>query len=312
MLAELQANIKTIHARIDDTSWDAFTNPDSELAWYVLVGPKLFLFLTIFVFPFFFAIWMSIHEWHMLAAEHQFLGLDNYTRMLVDSRFIDSFVNTVIYTLGLTLSVPIALFLAILINKNIRGSAFYSAAIFVPVVISWVVVSLIWMWIYNPDIGMLNALLEAVGLPTSQWTRGVRTALPSLIIIGIWKTVGFNLVIFLAGLRGLPESYYEAATVAGANSWQKFRYITMPLLKPTTFFVVLVVLITAFREFTPMFVITDGGPVTATHTIVYYFYIVGFERGQMGYASAMAVVLLIVVFVISIIQQRTWGQDVDY
>jgi ABC-type sugar transport system permease subunit len=312
MLSALTTSAKELKNQLSSEHSSSLTDPDSELAWYIVVGPKLFLFLTIFVFPFFFAIWMSLHEWHPLAAEQEFVGLENFYRLAGDGRFIDSLVNTFAYTIGVSLSVPIALFIAILLNKNIRWSEIYAAAIFVPVVVSWVVVSLIWMWIYNPDYGLLNAILSALGLPTLQWTRGVTTALPSLIIIGIWKTVGFNLVIFLAGLRGIPDSYYEAARISGANSWQRFRYITLPLLKPTTFFVVLVTLITAFREFTPMFVITEGGPVTATHTIVFYFYRTGFEYGQMGYASAMAVVLMVIVFTVSLIQQRTWGEDVDY
>lgn len=312
MLSEIHTNFNTFRNRLGGVDLDGLTNPDSEVAWYVLIGPKLFLFLTVFIFPFFFAIWMALHQWHPLAAEQQFIGLDNFYRLANDGRFISSLWNTVIYTVGIALSVPIALFISVLLNKNIRGTKIYSAAIFVPVIVSWVVVSLIWMWIYNPDYGLLNALLDSLGLPQSQWTRGVNTALPSLIIIGIWKTVGFNMVIFLAGLRGIPESYYEAATVAGANSWEQFRYITLPLLKPTMFFIVLVTIITAFREFTPMFVITEGGPATATHTIVFYFYRTGFEYGHMGYASAMAVVLMVIVFAFSIIQQRTWGQDVEY
>lgn len=312
MLSEINVSLHDFRRRLDGLHLDRLTNPDSEAAWYVLIGPKLFLFMAIFVFPFFFAIWMSLHEWHPLAAEHQFVGLENYSQLTADRRFIDSIVNTFLYTIGLALSVPIALFISVLLNKNIRGTKIYSAAIFVPVIVSWVVVSLIWMWIYNPDYGLLNAILSALGLPESRWTRGIRTALPSLIILGIWKTVGFNMVIFVAGLRGIPESYYEAATVAGANSWEQFRYITLPLLKPTMFFVVLVTIINAFREFTPMFVMTEGGPGTATHTIVFYFYRTGFEYGNMGYASAMAVVLMVIVFAFSIIQQRTWGQDVEY
>ncbi|MFB9809132.1 carbohydrate ABC transporter permease [Haladaptatus pallidirubidus] len=195
---------------------------------------------------------------------------------------------------------------------NLRGTKFYSGAIFLPVVTSWVVVSLIWTWLYNPEYGLLNTALGMIGLPQLSWLQSSDTALASIAIMSIWKHIGFNMVIFLAGLKGIPDDFYEAAIVDGANRWERFRYITLPLLKPTTFFVFVVTLIFSFRVYTQVYVMTQGGPVRSTYTIVYYFWQTGFQQFEMGYASAIAVVLFLIVFGLSILQQRTWGDNVEY
>lgn len=288
-------------------------DPDTEIAWWLLVFPKVVLFSAVLLFPFVFAIWISLHEWNPIAQEQTFIGLDNYVRMVDDPVFHNSIVNTIGYAAAMVLvSVPISLGVALLLDTNVRGTGFYSAAIFLPVVTSWVVVSLIWVWIYNPDYGVLNAALSALGLPTFDWLHSTSTSLLSITIMSIWKTVGFNMVIFLAGLRNIPDSYYEAARMDGANAYQRFRYVTLPLLKPTTFFVVLVTLIMSFRLFTQVFVMTDGGPVNSSYSLVFYFYERGFQQFEMGYASAIAVVLFVFVFLFSVLQERTWGDDVEY
>lgn len=284
-----------------------------EAEWFTLVGPKIALFAVIFLIPFVMAIWLSLHEWNPIAAEQPFIGLDNYARLLNDQLFHNAIINTTGYAAALVfVGIPISLFLAVLLDSQIRGTEIYSAAIFLPVVTSWVVVSLIWTFIFNPEFGVLNRALRAVGLPTLQWLRSTDTALASIALMSIWKNIGFNMIIFLAGLRSIPTSYYEAARIDGAGAWQRFRYITLPLLKPTTFFVVVVTMIGSFRLFTQVFVMTDGGPVYSSYSLVFYFYRTGFQDFQMGYASAMAVVLFIVVFVLSVAQQKTWGESVEY
>lgn len=286
----------------------------SDLSWLVFVAPKVLTFALIFILSFLMTIWISLHEYSLLAADNPFIGLDHYVELIFhDSVFRTSVWNTLLYSAGMiVVGVPISLGLAILLNTGVRFSRVYSACIFLPVVTSWVVVSLIWIWLFNPDYGAINALLESIGLPTSQWLQSTRTALAAITLMSIWKHVGFNMVIFLAGLQAIPSSYYEAARVDGANRWQQFRNITLPLLKPTSFFVVVVTLIATFQVFIQMFVMTGGGPVYSTHSIVFYFYIQGFNQFNMGYASAMATILFVIVFVFSLIQFRTWGEDVDY
>lgn len=284
-----------------------------ELTWMSLAVPKLILFGAIFIIPFFMAVWISLHRWNPIVDEKPFVGLSHYEALLTDPIFHTSVINTTMYAVGLVgIGVPIALFLAVLLDKELRGTRFYSGAIFLPVVTSWVVVSLIWTLIFNPDYGAMNQILGAVGLPQLAWLRSTETAMPSIILMSIWKNVGFNMVIFLAGLRSIPDSYYEAARIDGAGPWQRFRYVTLPLLKSTSFFVVVVTMIGSFRLFTQIFVMTEGGPVRSTYSLVFYFYQKGFAQFEMGYASALAVVLFIVVFGLSIVQQYTWGEEVEY
>ncbi|SIR75976.1 carbohydrate ABC transporter membrane protein 1, CUT1 family [Haladaptatus litoreus] len=286
---------------------------DTDLSWYAIVLPKVVLFAAILLVPFLGAFYISLHEWAPLAQSHPFVGLDNYVRLFNDPIFWNAIINTAGYSFALlVIDVPIALGLALLLNMNLRGTKFYSGAIFLPVVTSWVVVSLIWSWLYNPEYGLLNTALGAIGLPQLSWLQSSDTALASIALMSIWKHIGFNMVIFLAGLKGIPDDFYEAAIVDGANRWERFRYITLPLLKPTTFFVVVVTLIFSFRVYTQVYVMTQGGPVRSTYTIVYYFWQTGFQQFEMGYASAIAVVLFLIVFGLSTLQQRTWGDNVEY
>lgn len=289
------------------------SSSETDLTWYAIVLPKVILFAAILLVPFIGAFYISLHEWEPLAQSHPFVGLDNYVRLFNDPVFWEAVINTALYSLALLVfDVPIALGLALLLNMNLRGTKFYSAAIFLPVVTSWVVVSLIWTWLYNPEYGLLNTILGSIGLPQLSWLQSSSTALASIALMSVWKHIGFNMVIFLAGLKGIPDELYEAAIVDGANRWQRFRNITLPLLKPTTFFVVIVTLIFSFRVYTQVFVMTRGGPAQSTYTIVYYFWQMGFQEFEMGYASAIAVVLFLLVFGLSMIQQRTWGDNVEY
>ncbi|MGA9400122.1 carbohydrate ABC transporter permease [Haladaptatus sp.] len=288
-------------------------NADTDLSWYAIVLPKVFIFAAVLLIPFLGAFYVSLHQWEPLARSHPFVGIDNYVRLVQDPIFWDALINTAGYSLALLVfDVPIALGLALLLNMNLRGTKFYSAAIFLPVVTSWVVVSLIWSWIYNPQYGLLNTMLGTIGLPQLSWLQSSKTALASIALMSIWKHIGFNMVIFLAGLKGIPDDLYEAAIIDGANRWERFRYVTLPLLKPTTFFVFVVTLVFSFRVYTQVYVMTNGGPVHSTYTIVYYFWQTGFQQFEMGYASAIAVVLFLLVFGLSVLQQRTWGDDVGY
>ncbi len=288
-------------------------NAYNRWQWYLIILPKLLAFGLIMVVPFVAAVWISLHHWEPLATTHPFIGLKNYEHILGDPVFWLSLRNTLAYSVGLIVfDVPIALGLALLLNKNLRGTKFYSGAIFLPVVTSWVVVSLIWSWLYNPQYGLINAALGAVGLSGLPWLQSSSTALAAIVIMSIWKNAGFNMVIFLAGLRAIPGHFYEAARMDGAGRIARFRYITLPLLKPTSFFVVTVTMIESFRLFTQVYVMTNGGPAQSTYSIVFYFWQQGFQQFNMGYASALAVVLFVIVFVLSLAQQFTWGDHVQY
>lgn len=283
------------------------------IGWFLFPVPKIVAMAAFLILPFLLAFWMSFHEWNPIAASKPFVGLDNYIMMFNDPVFRTAVLNNVVYGLGMVfVSIPISLGLAVLINVGLPGSRFVSASIFAPVVISWVIVSLIWKQIYHPQVGILNVMLRTIGLPTIEWLVGTDTSMLSITIVGIWKNVGFNMVVFLAGLQSIPEHLYEAAKIDGANRFQRFWYITLPQLKPTLFFVLVITIIGSFRLFTPVFVMTDGGPLASSHTIVYYFYDVAFKQFNMGYGSAMAVFLFAVVFGLSIVLQNRFGDQNEY
>lgn len=283
------------------------------IGWFLFSVPKIAAVTLFLVLPFLIAFWMSFHEWNPIAASKPFVGLDNYVRMFNDPVFRNSVINNVFYGFGMiAVSIPISLGLAILINVGLPGSRFFSASIFAPVVISWVIVSLIWKQIYHPSVGILNVTLQTLGLPAVDWLVNTDTSMLSITVVGIWKNVGFNMVVFLAGLQSIPDHLYEASKIDGANRFQRFRYITLPQLKPTLFFVVVITMIGSFRLFAPVFVMTDGGPIASSHTIVYYFYDVAFNGFNMGYGSAMAVFLFVVVFALSVILQDRFGDQNEY
>jgi multiple sugar transport system permease protein len=230
--------------------------------------------------------------------------------MLDQPLFWKSMAQTGIFILGLVpLRMAIALGLALLLNQKIGGLAFYRALYFTPVVTSMVAVSIVWLWIFDPSWGVANWILESFGLPPSQWLSDPNSALPSLIVMTIWKTVGFEMVIYLAGLQGIPASLYEAAAIDGAGRWRQFRHITLPLLTPTTFFILVTAVIGAAQIFDQVFVMTQGGPLRSTYVIIYYLYEEAFRFFRMGYAAAIAWVVFAIVLVLTLLQWRFLRRD---
>lgn len=279
-------------------------------AAYVFILANLLGFLVFTLGPLVFSLGLSFFKWDMIRPA-EFVGLRNYTDLFVDPRFLQVLYNTAFYVL---LAVPIrtvlALGLATAVNQKIRGTTFYRAAYYLPTVTSLVAVSLVWRWIFNPEYGILNYALKSIGIadpPT--WLLSQAWAMPAIIIMTIWHGAGYYMVIFLAGLQGIPETLYEAAKVDGASAWARFQHITLPLLSPATFFVIVMSVIGSFQIFTVSLVMTDGGPAGSTETIVLYLYRSGFQYFRMGYASAMAWVLCLTIFVFTAAQtylQKRW------
>jgi multiple sugar transport system permease protein len=283
-----------------------------RLAAYLFILPSLIFLLIFVVYPIISAFWLSFHRYTLLEPP-VFNGLTNYQLLLEDSRFRKALVNTFLFAL---MTVPVgaafSLFLAVLINQTIRGIVGFRTAYYLPVVTSFVAVSFIWLWIYEPQFGLLNQVLSAVGLSGPAWLRDPNTALLSIALLSIWKNAGYNMIIFLAGLQGIPSFLYEAAAIDGANSWQRFRHITLPLLSPTTFFVVVVYFIGALQMFVQSWILTQGGPLDSTLTVVYLIYQNGFENLKMGYASAMSVVLFVFIAAITYLNTRIVRYDTHY
>lgn len=277
---------------------------ERRLAALFFVLPSLFFLAVFVVYPIISAFYLSLHRYNLLEPPI-WDGLGRYRLLLEDTRFFKALGNTFLFAL---MTVPvgtvISLLLAVLINQSLRGIYFFRTAYYLPVVTSFVAVSFIWLWIYEPQFGVLNQLLAAVGLPTFAWLRDPNTALLSIAILSVWKNAGYNMIIFLAGLQGVPRYLYEAAEIDGANAVQRFWHITIPMLSPTTFFVFVVYFIGALQMFTQSWILTQGGPLDSTLTVVYLIYQNGFEFLKMGSAAAMSVVLFVFIALVTYINTR--------
>lgn len=278
-----------------------------------VIVPALAHFLVFCVTPVLFSFALSFTEWRILGTP-EFIGMGNYRELLHDPIFYRALLNTGLFTLFYVppmLALPLAL--ALLVNTQTRAGAFFKTIYFLPVVTSFVVFALIFSWIFQASPNSLsNKAMTSVGLRPQAWLQDPRLALPLLALLGILKGVAWNMVYFLAGLQGIPEVFYEAARVDGAGPWTTFRRVTLPLLRPTVYFVSVLTTIGAFQVFDSAFLLTHGGPNYATTTIVYFIYTAGFESFRMGYASASAYVLLILVFLVTWIQRRWLGAPVDW
>ncbi len=294
-------------------SWTRHWRVREALWGYLFLLPNILGFLAFNLFPLLFAIGMSFTRWDLIAPP-TFVGLSNYEKLfLEDESFRIAVKNTVFFTV---LSVPtgtvLSLILANVLNQKIRGTTFYRTAFFLPVVSSSIAVALVWIWVFNPDFGLLNEILSTFGLPRLKWLASSTWALPAVVIVSVWRGLGPSTVIFLAGLQGIPEELYDAAKIDGANARQLFRYVTIPMLSPTTFFVIVVSIIGSFQVFDLIYMMTRGGPGRASLVLVYYIYEHAFRWFGMGYAASIAFVLFIVIFVLTMIQLRLSGRWVHY
>jgi multiple sugar transport system permease protein len=253
---------------------------------------------------------LSFAHWDLLLPPH-WLGLLNYQWLFFhDNVFPAALLNTFYYAFVATpVGIILSLLLALAMNQRIKGIVMFRSIYFIPTISSGVAIALLWAWIYNPNFGLANWLLGLLGLPQGSWLSSPTTVMPSIILMAVWQGLGYNMVIFLAGLQGIDKSYYEAATIDGANAWQQFWRITVPLLSPTTFFIAVIGLISGFQVFVPMFVMTQGGPGNSSMSVVEYIFDNGFRYLHMGLASAAAWVLFALVFVFTLFQirlQRHW------
>ena len=272
------------------------------LALAVLLGPSLVGMFIFLMLPVASSFVLSFSSWDLIG-EIQWIGLDNYSKALADPAVLGALRNTLTFILGyLPATVGIALGLALLLNRRIRGRVVFRAIYFVPVVTSWVAVSLIWKWLLNPQYGLVNVALAWIGIKGPGWLFDPQWAMTGVILTSIWKDIGFVTVIYLAGLQDIPEHLYEAAALDGVTGWQRFWHITFPMLMPTTFFVTTISLISSFQVFDQVWVMTQGGPAGATSVMVELIYKNAFSYYQMGYASAISRVLFALIFAVTIAQ----------
>jgi len=290
------------------------------LAGYFFVAPSIIFLIVFVILPIFAAAYYSLTDYDLIQSP-RFAGFKNYARLTDDYIFPRSITNTLYFAFGTVPSgIVTSLALAVLINRQIRGIYAYRAFFYLPVVSSFVSVSLIWLWMYEPQFGLLNDIFEGLGLPRMKWMRSATTSMLSIIIMSVWKNMGLNMVIYLAGLQGIPPHLYEAAEIDGAGGFSKFFRITLPMLAPTTFFVVIVYFIGALQMFVQVFIMSStegrqgigGGPLDSTTTVVLLIYANAFQYLKMGYASAMSFVMFVVIGVVTLINARMLRYDVGY
>lgn len=264
------------------------------------------------IYPMFGALWVSLHKWNLLSPM-EWVGLGNYAKLLQDPDTLNAFGNTFYYILGyLPLVYVGGLALALALNQALPLRGLLRGVYFLPVVTSWIVVALIWRWLLNPEVGIVNAALGLFGIDGPGWWTDPTWAMPSIILASAWKDLGFVMIILLAGLQAIPQDLYEAATVDGAGWWRRLFNITLPMLTPSTFFVIVISLINGFQVFDQVYAMTGGGPAGASTVVVQQIYDLTFRYSRAGEAAALSWLLFVLVLVVTIIQIRGQKRWVNY
>ncbi len=276
--------------------------------------PSLAGLLIFMVGPILASLGLSFSSWDpLLPNKFNFIGLENFINIFTDEQFWAALTHTFLYLVGyIPLVLITGLGAALLLNRRLKGQAFFRAAFFTPVISAWVAVALLWTWIFNPQYGLVNFILGLVGIQGPTWLFDPNWAMPAIILTSVWKDTGYLMAMFLNGLQNIPDEYYEAANIDGASPWARFRYITLPMLSPTTFFALIISLISSFQVFDQVWIMTAGGPAGATTTLVQQIVNNAFHYGNMGYAAGLSWVLFVLVFIATVIQSRLQKQWVVY
>ncbi|MFP4698546.1 MAG: carbohydrate ABC transporter permease [Eubacteriales bacterium] len=311
---------------------------------YLFLLPAFLILFTFSIYPALQLVWLSLRDTLLIRPSDNFIGIANYSRMIFeDSRFWNAIGNTFVFVfLSVPLQTGLALLIALGLKRKVKGLAFLRAGYFAPVVVSMAAVSMVWQWMYHPNLGWFNYFISIFGLEPINWLRNsnsfmtplwttikpwiesvglnpanwewinVSTSMLAVVFLAVWKGTGFYMVIYLAGLMDIPNELYEAADVDGANTWQKFKNITWPLLTPTTYMILILQAINSFQVFSSVYMMTGGGPSRKTEVIVYYIYNRAFQSLEMGYASAISLFLFVFLLIMTIIQKIFIGSRVHY
>ena len=280
-----------------------------EWSAYLFIAPGVIIFSVFTVFALIFAFYLTFHEWNILQPYKPFVGLQNYKDMVHDPDYLRSIINTMYFTGGsVPLTMAVGLLVALLLNQGIRFRSIFRTMYYLPVVTPLVVTAILWKWLYNGDYGLFNFYLLKTHLIDQPllWLSSENLAMPAVILMSIWAGTGFSMVVYLAGLQSIPDELYEAAKIDGAGPIKRLRYITIPMLRPTTLFLLVMGIIGSFQIFTQIFIMTNGGPVDRTTTMVYFIYQAAFKFYQMGYASTLAFGLFALLFIVTLLQLRLY------
>lgn len=277
---------------------------------YLCILPALVVIAVFAMFPVFASLRLSLYRWDFVAPQPEFVGTRNFERLFGSEQFWQVFRNTLFFSVGtVALIVALSLLLALVLDVKLRGIAFFRALFFVPHLTPMVAIATLWLFLYDPFDGLINTTLAMVGIPGPAWLQSTTWAMPAMIIMKTWKAIGYYTVLFLAGLQSIPHDLHDAARVDGATLFQRIRHVTLPLLSPMTFFVIVVAVIGSFQDFDQIFVMTHGGPVNSTSVLVYYLYEQAFQNNRVGVASAVAVIMLVLLASFTALQMwfsRRW------
>lgn len=280
-----------------------FKIDQKKLMIFLAMGGLLAYNLTFFIYPLILGVYGSFNDWNPLVGKMNFIGLNNYKQALLSASFKKAIVNTFYFSASVViLRTSLGLIFAVLINQVTRFKTFMRSAYFLPVVMPLVAVAIVWKWIYHPRIGLLNSLLAIFGISGVNWLSNSATAMPAIIFMTVWKDLGYAIVIFIAALLNVPKTVYEAAEIDGANGLNKFFSITVPLVKPTTVFIMITTLIGSFQSFIQIMIMTSGGPAGSTKVLSYLIFEEAFDNMRFGYASSLSTILFIMIIIITYIQ----------
>lgn len=280
---------------------------------YTFLGPALLLLLLFLIIPAIMSVYYAFTDYYLLTPDtRKFVGLDNFINLFKDPIFLKSLANTLKFVVWvIPLQIGAALGLALLLNKQRKANTFFKVAYFSPVVMSLVVISVLWLYLLNPNEGIINNVLTYFGVSAQPFLTSPKQAMFTIVFVSAWQGAGFQMLIFLAGLQNIPGEVYEAAQLDGMNKWQRFIYITLPLLKPTSIFIFITTLIGAFKLLVQPMVMTQGGPVNSTMTVVYYIYQTGFTDRMVGYASSIALLFGTIIGLVTLAQRKLVKEEDD-
>lgn len=283
-------------------------------SWGILfVAPAAAFFLLVNIMPMLYAFFLSFHDWNLLSPHKAFIFVENYVALFTDPIFLRSMLNTLLYTMiTVPLGLSLSLLFAVLLNSGIKASGLFRTLYFVPVVTSIIAAGYIWKWLYDPTFGLINHVLSVFGVQLP-FLASTKMALPSIALMVVWKHLGFNIVVFLAGLQGIPGYVYEAAKIDGTSRWRTFWRITLPLLNPTVVFLSVMGVMNSLKIFGEIFVMTkDGGPLNSTSSIVSQIVTTSFQSHRMGYGAAMTMILFLIIVGVTVFQMKVLTKKFKY
>lgn len=284
-----------------------------NLAGLLFILPAMIPLLVFWILPVIFSGGLSFTDWDMMSEKIRFMGLKNYTSLLRDPNFGRVLKNTLVFAVGSTIpTIFLGMMTALVMNGARKGTGIYRTIIFAPYITPMVAISVVWSWIFEPRVGILNFIMRLAGLPESQWLQSSRSAMVSVLIVTIWKSLGWTMIFYMEAIRKVPQNLLESAAIDGAGGFWKFVKITLPMISPTTFFLVIMSTISSLQAYDQIQVLTQGGPAGATRTLLYYYYQEAFQNFNTGKASAVAVILVIITVILSLAETRISKKMVFY